>query len=252
MLKGRITLLIIPQEEGKTFELKIPRVVVGFLALLGVLVLGLLVLGGYAHTRASALGEQVARLEREKFWLEEEVGRIEELEQVLLRLQRSNRQLHIILGESMGLESGEDPVRGPAAREHYISSVERLRWGSIRSLPTLWPVQGVVKREFSAEFPGVVIATPHRSLVRASGSGWVVQSGFEVELGYVVTLDHDNGITSQYGYTAALLAKVGDYVRKGQPIALSGRSGAAVSPALYYAVRENGEARNPRIYRLWL
>ena len=49
MLKGRITLLVIPQEGGETFELKIPRVVVGLLALLGIAIVVLLILGGYAY-----------------------------------------------------------------------------------------------------------------------------------------------------------------------------------------------------------
>ena len=70
--------------------------------------------------------------------------------------------------------------------------------------------------------------------------------------------DYDSMFSSHQGKAAKrqanadLLAEVGDYVAKGQPIALSGRSGEAPYPALYYLVRENGEARSPRTYRLWL
>jgi murein DD-endopeptidase MepM/ murein hydrolase activator NlpD len=252
MLRGRITLLVIPQEGGKTFEVKIPRAVVGLLALLGLVVVGLLALGGYTYNQSHRLAEKVVRLEREKVMLEEEAGQIQQLEQVLLRLQKNNRQLHAILGESVGLESTQESGLSPAHQELYISASARLRWGRINTLPTLWPVRGVIKREFSKDFPGVLISAPPRSLVRASGSGWVVRAGFDLKLGYVVELDHDSGITSLYGYNADLLAEVGDYVAKGQPIALSGRSGEAPYPALYYLVRENGEARSPRTYRLWL
>ena len=49
MLRGRITLLVIPQEGGETFEFKIPRVLVGFLALLGLAILVLLILGLYSY-----------------------------------------------------------------------------------------------------------------------------------------------------------------------------------------------------------
>ena len=113
-------------------------------------------------------------------------------------------------------------------------------------------MRGVVKREFSRDFPAVLILVPPRSLVRASGSGWVVRAGFDAQLGYAVELDHENGISSLYGYNDDVLAEVGAYVLKGQPIALSGRAREASYPALYYLVRENGEARNPRTFRFWL
>ena len=252
MLKGRITLLVIPQEGGQTFEFKVPRVMVGLLALLGIAIVVLLLLGLYSYRLSDTLAEKMARLEGEKAILEEEVGQIRHLERILLRLQKNNRQLHAILGESVGLPADGESEQSPAQEPIYISALERLRWGRISTLPTLWPVRGVVKREFSREFPAVLIAAPSRSLVRASGSGWVVQAGFDAQLGYVVELDHENGIRSLYGYNADVLAEVGDYVLKGQPIALSGRTRKASYPALYYLVRENGEARNPRNFRLWL
>jgi len=252
MLKGRITLLVIPQEGGETFELKIPRVVVGLLALLGIAIVVLLILGGYAYQYSDTLAEKVTRLEQEKSILEEDVSQIRHLERILLRLQKNNRQLHAILGESVGLEAAGESEQSPAQEFLYISALERLRWGRISTLPTLWPVRGVVKREFSRDFPGVLISVPPRSLVRASGSGWVVRAGFDAQLGYVVELDHENGISSLYGYNADLLAEAGDYVFKGQPIALSGRTREVSYPALYYLVRENGKARNPRTFRLWL
>ena len=252
MLKGRITLLVIPQEGGQTFEFKVPRVVVGLLALLGIAIVVLLLLGGYTYQLSDTLAEKMTRLEGEKAVLEEEVGQIRHLERILLRLQKNNRQLHAILGESVGLQTAGETEQKSAQELIYISALERLRWGRISTLPTLWPVRGVVKREFSRDFPAVLISVPPRSLVRASGSGWVVRAGFDAQLGYAVELDHENGISSLYGYNADVLAEVGDYVLKGQPIALSGRAREASYPALYYLVRENGEARNPRTFRLWL
>jgi len=252
MLKGRrLTLLIIPEEGDQTFEFKLSRAMVWFWLALGGLGPVLVLMGLRASSQVYRLEKQVARLEREKAVLEEEAAQIEELERVLLRLERSNQQLHIILGEGMGLEASAQAAREPS-REQYVSAVERLRWGRIRSMPSLWPVRGLVRRRFSREFPGVVIGAPRHSLVRASAAGQVAQAGFDERLGNLVVLDHGNGIASFYGYNDRLLVQAGEYVQKGQPLALSGRSGAAEGPGLYYAVRENGKFRDPQSYRLWL
>ena len=72
---------------------------VGLLALLGIAIVVLLILGGYAYQYSDTLAEKVTRLEQEKSILEEDVSQIRHLERILLRLQKNNRQLHAILGE---------------------------------------------------------------------------------------------------------------------------------------------------------
>lgn len=249
---GRINLLIIPQEGSKTFELKIPRVIVALAAALILLAVVLLGLGFQAYFESRALRHLVADLQRDKTLLEAQVEQIDQLERILRRLQTSNRQLHAILGESVGLEARPERSRVSPDEQFYIPSVERLRIGAVQGLPTLWPARGVVAREFSDEFPATLIAVPPRALVRASGPGWVVSAGFDLELGHTVTLDHGHGLLTRYGYNRSLLVQAGDYVHKGQAIALSGRTGAATSPSVYYAVEEDGMPRDPQFLRLWL
>ena len=253
MLKGRrFTLLFIPEDGDRTFEYKLSRATLWFwLGLAGVALL-LVVAGLRASSQVYSLEKKVARLEKEKQTLAEQQDQIEELQQVLERLQRSNRQLHIILGEGNALEAASRPNAEHAGIDQYVSSVDRLRWGRIRAMPSLWPVSGIVRRPFSAEFQAVFIAAPPQSLVRASAAGQVVKAGFDERLGHLVTLDHGNGLVSQYGYNQRLLVQAGDQVQKGQPLALTGRSGNAESPGLYYAVIENGRPRDPLLYRLWL
>lgn len=253
MMKGeRITLLIIPEEGGKTFEIKLPRLLLGACAAAGVVLVVFLGLGLLSYLDARQLGQRVVHLEREKNLLEREVGQIEQLEQMLVRLQKSNYQLRAILGESVGMEYKEKAFDGAGGSESFISATERLRWGHVHSLPGLWPAPGVVVRRFSADFPAVVIAVPRQSLIRASGAGQVRRAGFDEKLGHLVVLDHGNGLTSRYGYNARLLVEKGDYVQKGQPLALSGQAGEAKVPSLYFAIREQGKPHDPLNYRLWL
>ncbi len=251
MFSGKMTVLLIPQEGSKTFELKVPKVVVAVGGIGIVAAVSLLVIGVLSYFQARQLEAELGYLERENEQLVEQVGVIRQLGEDLARLQRVNRQLHAILGESVGLEPVKAAGSDSPSEGIYISFVDRLRWGRVRSLPTIWPVRGSVLRPFG-ESRGTVIATARGQVVRASGSGWVVRADFDARLGNVISIDHGNGIVTDYGYNGLLLVGEGGYVDKGQPIALSGYSGEAPGPALFFAVRENGAYRDPSTYRLWM
>ena len=251
MLKSnRITLLVIPEEGGKTFEFKIPRLLLWFTGLLGIALCGLLVQGFRSYFDVHELDQLVDRLERDKALLIEEVGQIEQLEAMLLRLKRSNDQLRTILGESQEMDAGTSQRTDEEVP--YISSTQRLRWGQVQTVPTLWPLRGQVLRRFNDEMPSVFIAAAAGGLVRASGAGRVARAGYDEHRGFVVVLDHGNDLATQYGYLGHLLVEEGDYVLKGQTLALSGESREARGPGLHYAVREDGAFRDPLLYTLWM
>lgn len=253
MFSGRrLTVLIIPEEGGSTHEYKFPRIFVWFAGLAGVVVLGLLALGLRAHLVSSRLADQVALLQQEKGVLEEQVTLIEELEVTLRRLEKSNWQLRQIASTAVGLEPPPPSPREAVVAEHYIPGVERLRWGRIRTVPSLWPVRGIATKPYDPGLGGVVIRAPLNSLVRASAAGRVVRVGYDEEMGHVIEVDHGNRISSVYGYIRTSLVKPGQYVHKGQPIALSGASGRASQPALLYGVQEDGQSRDPEGYHIWL
>ena len=248
----RLTVLLIPEEGGKTYELKMPRVILWFAAVLGLGVLALLVIGFRAYSDARYLEKQVSSLKTQREILEEEVALVTELEVTLTKLRSSNNQMRRILAG----RSGEDDERRQTGRvvstEPYVSAVKRMQLGRIRTVPSMWPTRGVVTGPFADESPGIVIATRPSSLIRASAAGRVDRAGFDETLGNVIVLNHGNGVKSHYGYAARIIAPEGDYVYKGQPIALSGKSVQTGEPALYYAVIEDEIPRNPLAYRLWL
>lgn len=249
--KDRITLLIISETGGKIFEFKVRHSVLVAMAFFGLAMLLLFGLGLKSYFDARELSETVVFLKQQNALLGEEVEQIEQLEHLLLSLQKSHRQLRAILGQQTALEV-ESKRRDVQAETPYVTGIERLLQGQVHTYPGLWPVQGEVIRPFSETFPAVALVVPIKSLVRASGAGQVVHAGFDQHLGYLVVLDHGKGLISQYGYNSHLLVEVGDFVQQGQPIALSGRSGDAEIPSLYYAIRENGQPRDPVAYRLWL
>ena len=219
----RMTVLIIPEAGGPTYEYRLPRFMLLAAAGLALAVAALLIAGLSFYVQARASSVQVGRLQREKKLLAEEVKRIGELEEVLLRLQRSNQQLRTILGESVRADEEPERVRGQTRYESFVAPHERLRWGHLRTFPGLWPVLGLVVEPFTERLGGIAISVPSGSLIRAAGAGQVSRAGYDEQLGHVVEVDHGGGLVSVYGYARQLLVETGDYVEKGQPLALSGQ-----------------------------
>ena len=251
MFFGRkLTLLLIPEEGGRTWEVKIPRIVFWFLALLAAGAAVLLAIGARYLFEAHTLSSEVERLERERRHLAEAVMQIDGLEKTLGRLQSQSDQLRRILGSQTGYHS---PQRGSAAgrfRGRYVSSVFRLQHGQVRTVPALWPVRGVLRKPFGRT--GVLIASRPGSLVRATAAGRVTEARYDRRYGKALRIDHGSRLSSLYGHNRVLLAEAGEYVFRGQPIALSGAPPGGGEPAIYYAVFENGVARDPSLFRLWL
>ena len=247
--RSNITLIVIPEKGRKTFEFKISGALVWLLGLCCVALLVTLPLGISSYLDKHELTQKAAQLEQDKALLLEQVGQIEQLEEMLVRLKRGNDQLRAILGRPEALD---EAAAQPSEGIPYISFMQRLRWGHVHTVPTLWPLRGPVIRPFSEEDPSVVIAAAAGSLVQASAAGQVMQASYEGDLGYVVIVDHGNGLLTQYGYNAHLLVDVGDYVLKGQSIALLDEGRGSRRPGLHYAVQENGQFRDPSRYRLWM
>jgi murein DD-endopeptidase MepM/ murein hydrolase activator NlpD len=248
----RVTLLVIPEAGGRTYEFKILRVAIWGAFCGGLGVVALLLAGLFFYLEARASGQQIARLQREKGLLQEEVTRIDELERVLLKLQRGNQQLRSILGEAVQAEEEPQRVRGQSRYESFVEPRDRLRWGHLRTFPGMWPIDGTVLSPFEERRGGVVIEAPSGSLVWAAGAGQVSRAGYDEVLGLVVCIDHGGGLTSTYGYARQVLVEDGEYIEKGQPLALSGSSGQATSASLYFAVHANGHPVDPLALRLWL
>jgi septal ring factor EnvC (AmiA/AmiB activator) len=248
----RFTLIFIPEEGGQTYEYKLARPAVWAVGAAAAAVLLFLTVGAWSTFKAVQLEQRVVRLEEENGLLQEEVAQIRQLEQVLGQLQRSNRQLRAILGDRARPTLEASRSERGAGRQQAASGLERLRWGRVHSVPSLWPLAGPLARPFASDFPAVLIAAPPRSLVRASAAGRIAQAEYDAQLGYVVVIDHGGGLLSTYGYNAMVLVETGQDIVGGQPVALSGRSGRNAVAGLYYAVTEGGVAQDPRRYRLWL
>ena len=248
----KLTLLLVPEDGGgRTFEFKIPHIILAFSVLLVGLATVMLWVGVFSFFEVRFLSEQIDRIEREKQHLVTAVTQIRQLEVTLRQLQTQSDQLLRILGCKVDYTIPKEDVVNARQQDRYIPAIFRLLSGQIRTVPTMWPVRCVSVQPFEQELNGVLIIVPSGSLVRATAAGRVIKSGLDEKIGRFVRVDHGNGLLTLYGYTRSVIAKVGDYVYRGQPIALSGISDDD-QPVLFYGVSENGQFCDPHRFKLWL
>ena len=114
-----------------------------------------------------------------------------------------------------------------------------------------WPTSGRINVEFGAKpgtGTGVLINGKIGQPIVAAASGRVVYSGSGlIGYGQLIILKHNDTYLSAYGYTASLLVKEGQEVKKGQRIATMGE-GPERKPRLHFEIRRNGKPVNPRQY----
>ncbi len=84
------------------------------------------------------------------------------------------------------------------------------------------------------------------SPVYAAADGTVVQSAWAGHSGMRVTIDHGNSVRTGYSHNSRLIAQVGDQVKQGQLIALSGTTGNSTGCHVHFEVIVNGQWNDPR------
>lgn len=110
----------------------------------------------------------------------------------------------------------------------YISSYFEKRWGSFHK--------------------GIDWACNTGTSILASRTGTVVTAGWVNGYGYCVELAHADGTHTRYGHLSEFHVNVGQNVKQGDLIALSGNTGNSTGPHLHFEVIINGVQVNPLEY----
>ena len=92
---------------------------------------------------------------------------------------------------------------------------------------------------------GLDYAVPMGTPVKASASGTVVQAAWAGHSGYRVQIDHGNGLETSYNHNSVLKVSVGQKVKVGDVVAVSGSTGNSTGPHLHLEVIVNGKWINP-------
>ncbi len=241
------TVMLIPDGGRRTRTFRVPHARVRWLAAGAVLVAlaGAVMIGSWGYlvmraNRARILEEEVAELLARE-------DRVESLAQSLVEVQAAYEQLRGLFGSTAV----------PEARDIWLPPSTRRPRGS-RSpgteqpdLPTGWPLteRGFVTQAVLAggagDHPGIDIAIPTGSYVRAAGSGAVAETGDDRVYGNFVVLDHGMGYRTRYAHASLILVSEGETVRRNEVIALTGSSGRSTAPHLHFEILQEGEAIDP-------
>ena len=110
------------------------------------------------------------------------------------------------------------------------------------------PANGGISSEFSLQEKhfGVDIALPENSSVSSVSEGRVLFAEWTSETGFVIIIEHLNGLTSVYKHNSSLSKTQGEYVRRGEVIGFSGNTGELTSgPHLHFELWFEGDPVDP-------
>lgn len=186
--------------------------------------------------------QQKISLEKNKQQRQETVAQLNKQllnsKQKLAKLEEEEADLVAALARIAQLSKQEVDLTGLSKLKHKLS----------------WPVKGKINRSFGSrkqdylKWKGVLMAAPLGRQVKTIHNGTVLFSDWLKGYGLVTVIDHGEGYMSLYGHNQALLKSVGERVETGEPIALVGQSGGQSQPALYFEIRHNGQAVNPKLW----
>ncbi len=92
---------------------------------------------------------------------------------------------------------------------------------------------------------GIDVSAKEGTDIKAIEGGEVVFAGSKGLYGKLLEIRHPNGLVTRYGHTKELLVQVGEWVRKGQTVALLGKTGKATGPHVHFEVRQDGLPVDP-------
>lgn len=117
------------------------------------------------------------------------------------------------------------------------------------------PISGIITSRYGSNdsvrdhtHAGIDIGAPTGTPIKAAASGTVTFSGWSGGYGYVVKMDHGNGVSTVYAHCSQLLVSVGETVSQGDIIAKVGSTGNSTGSHLHLEVRKNGVTYNPQNY----
>lgn len=137
---------------------------------------------------------------------------------------KAGQKIYIPTDESVGFDK-------PLRRSLYVTS----RYGYRHH-----PITGDYRLHEGIDFRA---ATGTR--VYASKTGRVTYAARKNGYGKIVNIQHDDDFSTSYAHLSRIYVSVGDIIRQGQVIGLTGNTGLSTGPHLHFEIRYKGKSENP-------
>ncbi|MEJ2111153.1 MAG: M23 family metallopeptidase [Acidobacteriota bacterium] len=264
-----ITIMVIPHDNHKSLNLKVP--VIGIVAILLLSALG----GGYlvyAALSGMEYKDQHKEMVRKVRFYTEQFKQWDSTVTALKTVEREFSQLFSSYKtRDEVLENVDTSFIGSLEApdlidevKHAIDTVEEIKdflktqKDIYLATPKGYPVEGWVssgygkrKDPFSGEMAvhsGLDISARLGLPVRATADGVVSHSGWTNKSGYVVVLEHGCGFSTLYAHNKSNKVKVGTKVKRGDIIGYVGSTGKSTGPHVHYEVWKDGRTVDAKKY----
>lgn len=201
-------------------------------------------------TTADQLSDLNNSLQRQQITLEsQQLARETLISELTTQMGARGSELDILIADQLELQALINEINSvvidiPAPEELMPFAASR------GNMP--WPANGRLLAAYGDVFGagqlrrhGIVIAAETGSPIRAIHPGRVIFSDWLRGSGNLLIVDHGNAYISLYSHNQQLLKQSGDWVNRGEALALSGEDGGTGEPGLYFEIRRNSETLNP-------
>ena len=245
---GGLSIVFVPDESGESRTIRLSPRALRATIVFGVflLVIGAGMLGSWGYLAFQT--RRSWRLEAMVDSLQAERVQIMDLAEELAQVEAEYERIRSMFGPSeasvapdlwlppSGLPGSRTVSEGPESTDY---------------LPTSWPLTGpgyitqpLIEQDVG-DHPGLDIAIPTDSYIRAAGGGRVLRLGEDPVYGLFVVLDHGEGYQTVYAHASMILVERGQVVRREEVIALSGSSGQSTAPHLHFEILLDGLPLDP-------
>jgi len=172
----------------------------------------------------------------------------------------------LIAGKKIFLPDAEEMILKPeklknnidktaaSAKEIAISETD-IKKQVEKKLVLSWPLRGPITSGFGVRTHpfsgdkkfhcGLDIGAEEGTIIRSAGEGKVIFSGWKDAYGNMIVVSHKNNYISIYAHNNKNLVGVNETIKKGQKIALSGKTGAVTGAHLHFEIRKGIVPLNP-------
>jgi len=256
-----ITILVVPHENLKPLNLKVPFA--GILLTLLVLTLGViqtyrLVVNGLNYP--FLMGRVDFYTQKFSEW-NSTVTALKETERDfrnIFSLKDKDKILDTMNTSYSGdvdIENLMGEIQKASERVDEIKNYLRIQKDLYLATPKGFPVEGNISSPYGRRdnpfggeqtfHSGVDISETPGTPIRATADGVVAFSGWSQNSGYLVVIEHGCGFTTVYAHNKSKQVKVGQRVKRGEIIGYIGSTGKSTGPHVHYEVWEKGKRINP-------
>jgi len=259
-----ITIMVIPHENLKPLNLKVP-----FLGIL--LAMLVLTLGVMQTYRLIVNGLKYPFLIQKVNFYTQKFSEWNSTLTALGETERDFRKIFSLKSKDKVLETINTSYSGDSDIENLMGEIQktvervdeikdflRIQKDIYMATPKGYPVEGNISspygrrdNPFSGQrtfHSGVDISATPGMPIRATADGVVSYSGWAQSSGYVVLIEHGCGFSTAYAHNRGNAVRVGQRVKRGEIVGYIGSTGKSTGPHVHYEVWERGKRINPSTF----